>query len=221
MSTLRTNYQDDILDTSVNLRRKYLVTENEDGSVSLEDVTEYTQNGDVISAQDINAINGQVNTNTGEIDTIENTTIPAVSNRVSTLEDTTVPAIAGRVSTLEDTTIPAINNSINTGLATKVNKPTGGDGSSGQVLKTNGDGTTFWDNEATGGGSSPLESSNTTTFGTNTITQTFTNGNTLTTTFNSNGTITEVFVDSQASTTTTNVTTFNSDGSISVVSTTT
>lgn len=220
MSTLRTNYQDDILDTSANVRRKYLVTENEDGSVSLEDVTEYTQNGDVISAQDINAINGQINTNTGEIDTIKNTTIPAVSNRVSTLEDTTVPAIAGRVSTLEDTTIPALQSAISTGLDTKVNKPTGGDGSSGQILKTNGDGTTYWDNESAGGGG-PLESSNTTTFGTNTITQTFTNGNTLTTTFNSNGTITEVFVDSQASTTTTNVTTFNNDGSISVVSTTT
>ena len=208
MATLRTNYRNDILDTSANLRRKYLVTENEDGSVSIEDVTEYTQNGDVISAQDINAINSQINTNTGEIDTIENNTIPAVVSRVSTLENTTVPAVSNRVSTLENA------------MPTKVNKPTGGDGSSGQVLKTNGDGTTFWDNEASGGGSGPLESSNTTTFGTNTITQTFTNGNTLTTTFNQDGTITEVFEDDSSGSTTTNVTTFNQDGSITVVSTT-
>jgi len=193
MSTLRTNYQDDILDTSVNLRRKYLVTENEDGSVSIEDVTEYTQNGDVISAQDINAINSQINTNTAGIET----------NLQS------IGALTPRVATLENA------------IPTKVNKPTGGDGSSGQVLKTNGDGTTFWDDEASGGGGGPLESSNTTTFTTNTITQTFTNGNTLTTTFNQDGTITEVFENDSSGTTTTNVTTFNQDGSISVVSTTT
>lgn len=213
MATLRTNYQDDILDTSVNLRRKYLVTENEDGSVSLEDVTEYTQNGDVISAQDINAINGQINTNTAGIETN--------LQSINEINNTTIPAVSDRVSTLENTTIPNINSQLTNLSNSKINKPTGGDGSSGQILKTNGDGTTYWDNESASGGSSPLESSNTTTFGTNTITQTFTNGNTLTTTFNSNGTITELFVDSQASTTTTNVTTFNSDGSISVVSTTT
>lgn len=201
MSILRTNYQDDILDTSANVRRKYLVTENEDGSVSFEDVTEYTQNGDVISAQDINAINSQINANTEGIDN--------AASHISALENTTIPAVSNRVSTLENT------------MPTKVNKPTDGDGSSGQVLKTNGDGTTFWGNEASGGGSGPLESSNTTTFTTNTITQTFTNGNTLTTTFNQDGTITEVFEDDSSGSTTTNVTTFNQDGSISVVSTTT
>lgn len=39
---------------------------------------------------------------------------------------------------------------LGTGLAGKVNKPSG-DGTSGQVLKTNGDGTTQWANESGGG----------------------------------------------------------------------
>ena len=57
---LRVDYQDDILDSSVNTKRKYNIIENEDGTKSLEDVSVYTQNGDSFGAVDINKTNQAV-----------------------------------------------------------------------------------------------------------------------------------------------------------------
>ena len=57
---LRVDYQDDILDSSVNTKRKYNIIENEDGTKSLEDVSVYTQNGDSFGAADINKTNQAV-----------------------------------------------------------------------------------------------------------------------------------------------------------------
>ena len=54
-------YQDDILDTSVNTRRKYNMIQNADGTVSFEDATVYSQVGDTFGAADINAILGGQN----------------------------------------------------------------------------------------------------------------------------------------------------------------
>lgn len=68
---LKENYKDDILDVSVNTKRKYRMTENQDGTVSLDDETVYTQEGDSFGASDMNATNGKVNaleTDIGEID---------------------------------------------------------------------------------------------------------------------------------------------------------
>jgi len=53
---LKTDYKDDVLDTAVNERRKYNIIENEDGTVSFEDVSTYVQTGDLFGAQDMNAI---------------------------------------------------------------------------------------------------------------------------------------------------------------------
>jgi len=61
MADLRTNYKDDILDFSVNEKRKYRVIENDDETISLEDVTIYEQVGDSFGAGDINSINEEVN----------------------------------------------------------------------------------------------------------------------------------------------------------------
>lgn len=61
MANLPTNFKDDILDTSVNTRRRYRVYENTDGTIELEDVTEYSQVGDEFGAGQINAINTEVN----------------------------------------------------------------------------------------------------------------------------------------------------------------
>ena len=58
---LKTDYKDDILDTSVNTKRKYRQIDNEDGTFSLEDETEYTQEGDSFGAADINKINVELN----------------------------------------------------------------------------------------------------------------------------------------------------------------
>lgn len=61
MADLRTDYKDDVLDTSVNTQRKYQMTTNEDGTVSFTDVTEYSQVGDTFGAADVNATNEAVN----------------------------------------------------------------------------------------------------------------------------------------------------------------
>lgn len=57
MANLRTDYKDDVLDTSVNTQRKYQMIENEDETVSFVDVTEYLQEGDRFGAADVNVIN--------------------------------------------------------------------------------------------------------------------------------------------------------------------
>ena len=61
MADLKTNYKDDVLDTSVNEKRKYNMIQNADGTVSFEDVTTYSQIGDNFGAVDINATNEKVN----------------------------------------------------------------------------------------------------------------------------------------------------------------
>ena len=61
MADLKTNYKDDVLDTSKNEKRKYRMIQNEDGTVSFEDVTEYTQIGDTFGAADMNKTNEEVN----------------------------------------------------------------------------------------------------------------------------------------------------------------
>jgi len=58
---LKENYKDDILDVSVNTKRKYRMTENADGTISLDDETVYTQEGDSFGSGDINAITHAVN----------------------------------------------------------------------------------------------------------------------------------------------------------------
>ena len=59
--SLYENYKDDILNTSVNEKRKYRMINNGDGTVSFEDVTSYTQVGDTFGAADVNAITIGVN----------------------------------------------------------------------------------------------------------------------------------------------------------------
>lgn len=61
MADLPTNLKDDILNSSVNTRRKYRMIENGDGTYSFEDVTEYNQVGDEYGAGLINETNRQVN----------------------------------------------------------------------------------------------------------------------------------------------------------------
>ena len=61
MADLKTNYVDDVLDTSVNEKRKYNMIQNADGTVSFVDVTTYTQNGDSFGAKDVNDTNTAVN----------------------------------------------------------------------------------------------------------------------------------------------------------------
>lgn len=53
---LKTNYKDDVLDLTQNANRKYEEIENQDGSISFNDVTVYDEVGDTFGAADANSI---------------------------------------------------------------------------------------------------------------------------------------------------------------------
>lgn len=57
--SLRTDYKND----KFSGQRKYREIINLDGTISLEDVTDYVEDGDVFSADDINIINATINEN--------------------------------------------------------------------------------------------------------------------------------------------------------------
>ena len=60
-ATLPTNYKDDVLASSMSGKRRYRKIENADGTISLEDVTDYTQIGSSFGASNINATNTAIN----------------------------------------------------------------------------------------------------------------------------------------------------------------
>lgn len=59
--TLPVDFQDDILESSMGGKRRYNLINNPDGTVSLEDVTDYTQVGSNFGAAQMNATNQAVN----------------------------------------------------------------------------------------------------------------------------------------------------------------
>lgn len=76
---LKTDYKDDVLDVTQNEKRKYRIINNDDGSVSLEDVTVYLQNGDSFGANEINEINQKVNETAGNVIVVNNVSVPVDS----------------------------------------------------------------------------------------------------------------------------------------------
>lgn len=58
---LKTNFTDDILAESMNGKRQYNITENSNGTKSLEDVTDYQSVGSTFSAKNMNETNAAVN----------------------------------------------------------------------------------------------------------------------------------------------------------------
>lgn len=58
---LPTNFKDDILNTSVNSKRKYKMINNTGGTVSFEDKTDYTQEGSEFGAGQVNQTNEAIN----------------------------------------------------------------------------------------------------------------------------------------------------------------
>ena len=69
MADLKTNYVDDVVDTTKNQVRKYKLIQNDDGTVSFVDVTEYTQVGTSFGAKDINDTNAAINAVNGNLGT--------------------------------------------------------------------------------------------------------------------------------------------------------
>lgn len=60
-ANLPVNFKDDILKENMNGKRRFNMIQNGDGTVSFEDVTEYTQVGSTFGAAQINATNTAVN----------------------------------------------------------------------------------------------------------------------------------------------------------------
>jgi len=61
MANLPTNYKDDVLDTSVNTKRKFTMIDNGDGTFSFDDETVYSVVGSTFGASDFNSTNRRVN----------------------------------------------------------------------------------------------------------------------------------------------------------------
>lgn len=76
MADLKTNYVDDVLDTTKNQLRKYQQIQNDDGTVSFVDVTEYTQVGTSFGAKDINDTNAAINDVNGKLPQLKVLKIP-------------------------------------------------------------------------------------------------------------------------------------------------
>lgn len=94
--SLKTDYKDDKFAGM----RKYSLINNADGTISLDDVTAYVEEGDVFSAGDINATNKAIN----DIDTDNQESFNSVRNEINTLRN--------YISVLENR-INLISNQIN------------------------------------------------------------------------------------------------------------
>ena len=108
MADLRTDYKDDVLDTSVNTQRKYQMTTNEDGTVSFADATEYSQVGDTFGAADVNAMNEAVVELNGKIETANSNISNMTSNLANKAESNHTHAfsqITGLTFSLSGTTL--------------------------------------------------------------------------------------------------------------------
>ena len=81
MADLKTNYIDDILNSDVNTRRKYRMIQNDDGTVSFEDATDYSQVGDSFGGADINKTNEAVN------DLVNGITAVGMSKKLETIRN--------------------------------------------------------------------------------------------------------------------------------------
>jgi hypothetical protein len=91
MADLKTNYVDDVLDTTKNQLRKYQQIQNDDGTVSFVDVTEYTQVGTSFGAKDINDTNAAINDVNGKLIQIEkisfakNASVTTQNSKIATM----------------------------------------------------------------------------------------------------------------------------------------
>lgn len=134
MADLRTDYEDDVLDTSVNEERKYRMITNDDDTVSFEDVTEYAQVGDIFSADILNQIVAKITTDVIDAlaDVLANTEegVLVGANAVKELKNTLQSAIDGKASTA---TVTALTNTVNGKLSKSGGQITGAITTSGNA----------------------------------------------------------------------------------------
>lgn len=79
-AVLPTNFKDDVLDSSMNGKRRYVLIQNSDGTYSLDDATQYTQVGSTFGQAQINATNKAVNDSVDKAVVIDNISDIAANN---------------------------------------------------------------------------------------------------------------------------------------------
>ncbi len=95
MAELKTDYKDQLLDSSANTKRVYNLVDSDGNvvaeNVSLEDVTVYSQNGDTFGATDINKTNERINSLGGFTPIIDETTGEITGYKTEVGADTVFP----------------------------------------------------------------------------------------------------------------------------------
>lgn len=66
-TTLKDDYSNDVLNTVANSNVKYIVTDNGDGTISLQDATSYSTLGDSLDASVVNSTNSVVNAHSTDL----------------------------------------------------------------------------------------------------------------------------------------------------------
>lgn len=102
ITKLKTNFQDDIINTEVTDKRRYNLINNTDGTISLEDVTTYEQIGSNYGALEINTANGTVNQLIDKVESAE-----SKINSVFFLTNQSVLNFTGNTCSISDSRITA------------------------------------------------------------------------------------------------------------------
>ena len=66
-TSLKTDYSNDVLNDGVNSNVKYIMSDNGDGTISLQDATSYTTLGDSLDASVVNGITTVVNAHSTDL----------------------------------------------------------------------------------------------------------------------------------------------------------
>lgn len=101
---LKTDFKNDIFEGN----RKYQIIQNDDGTYSFIDVTEYTQEGDVFGANDINDTNSEVNRVAEELSNEKESVIPLKrggTGKAANTEAEALNALANHTVTTANTSL--------------------------------------------------------------------------------------------------------------------
>lgn len=113
MADLKTNYKDDVLDTSKNEKRKFRMIQNDDGTVSFDDATEYTQQGDAFGAADINATNAKINEQSQSLTIMDDLNVYMIVGKGSYGWYSTNSVFVGKIKSINITHISIMGDSNN------------------------------------------------------------------------------------------------------------
>ena len=121
---LATDFKDDVLADSEQ-RRRYRIIENDDGTISFEDVTEYSQTGSKFGALEVNqerqAINELDENKINYADIINSLSSAATNRPLSAAQGKSLSDRVGSLSTLTTSVKTSIVNAINSLVTGKVN----------------------------------------------------------------------------------------------------